>query len=458
MIQKAMNVKLNVKPLMGILVHSDFWEGPCRGGVKEEMTPEAEMRRARELFETYQERLHKISMENSDICMMKPVFVPYNESFVVDEKIVNGINEEIGQADCILLLNQRIPKIERFARPVIAMTHAVSAADSCAYLRSIGQEGYYAMDMSEFEAIVHKLWVRKAVRHTRALVLTAGEAPSWGLLSNIRDIEFLRAKYGVEVIKKPFTDIFKIMDGIDDKDAEALTQKLYENSKENKVCREYLLNDIKYYMAAVKMLEFYGCNAFSTSCVELCRSRIPQERKFVPCITHTLLKDAGIPSACEEDLNALMAMIILMYTAKRPAFMGNPLFESEEILSLHHSVPCLKMNGYDSEAMEYSIYPFTGQGFGGKIQVDFAQSRSQKVTFGRFDFSGKKMLLKTGDVLKSKFTEAYCSPYYYIQVENARDYFRKLMDFGHHQALVFGDFSEALRDTAELLGFEIVEA
>lgn len=416
------------------------------------------MRRAGELFETYQARLHKISMENSDICMMKPVFVPYNESFVVDEKIVNDINEEIGQADCILLLNQRIPKIERFARPVIAMTHAVSAADSCAYLRSIGQEGYYAMDMSEFEAIIHKLWVRKAVRHTRALVLTAGEAPSWGLLSNIRDIEFLRAKYGVEVIKKPFTDIFKIMDGIDDKDAEVLTQKLYENSKENKVCWEYLLNDIKYYMAAVKMLEFYGCNAFSTSCVELCRSRIPQERKFVPCITHTLLKDAGIPSACEEDLNALMAMIILMYTAKRPAFMGNPLFESEEILSLHHSVPCLKMNGYDSEAMEYSIYPFTGQGFGGKIQVDFAQSHSQKVTFGRFDFSGKKMLLKTGDVLKSKFTEAYCSPYYYIQVENARDYFRKLMDFGHHQALVFGDFSEALRDAAELLGFEIVEA
>jgi hypothetical protein len=32
------------------------------------------------------------------------------------------------------------------------------------------------------------------------------------------------------------------------------------------------------------MMEKYKCNAFSTACVELCRSRIPQNRKFVPCM------------------------------------------------------------------------------------------------------------------------------------------------------------------------------
>lgn len=55
-----------------------------------------------------------------------------------------------------------------------------------AYLRSIGREAYYAIDLPELNDLLHMLWVRKAVQNTRALILTAGEAPTWGLQSNIR--------------------------------------------------------------------------------------------------------------------------------------------------------------------------------------------------------------------------------------------------------------------------------
>jgi len=454
MIKKAIDTKLYVKPLMGILVHSDFWEGPCRGGIREEMTPEAEMRTALLKFEACKEVLNHLLPE---VHVLEPVFVPYNESFVVDEAIVARINEDMPQTDCLIILNQRIPKIERFNKPLISYTHAVSAADTCAYLRSIGREAWYAIDVDELNEQLHLLWVRKALANTRALVLTAGEVPTWGLLSNIKDTEFLRSKYGIEIVKKPFTDIFRYMDEITDEEASGLMLKLWNNAQENRVKQEFLLSDVKYYLAVLRMMEFYGCNAFSTSCVELCRSRIPQERKFVPCIAHTLLKDQGIPSACEEDLNALMAMILLMYTASRPAFMGNPLYESDEMISIHHSVPCLKMNGYDKPDMDYSIYPFTGQGFGGKIQIDFSQNETTDVTFGRFDPTGKKMLLKTGKVLKSTYTMAYCSPYYFIQVDDSRKYLHTLMDFGHHQALIFGDWQRSIHKLAKLLDLEIVE-
>ena len=40
----AMDVKVNVKPVFSNLVHSDWWEGPCRVGVREEGTPEFERR------------------------------------------------------------------------------------------------------------------------------------------------------------------------------------------------------------------------------------------------------------------------------------------------------------------------------------------------------------------------------------------------------------------------------
>ena len=107
LIQKATEVKVNIKPVMGILVHSDFWEGPCRGGIKEEMMPEAEMRSARVKFENYKQQFSQISGQAN---LLEPVFVPYDESFVVDEKIIAEIEKDLNKTDCLMVMNQRIPK------------------------------------------------------------------------------------------------------------------------------------------------------------------------------------------------------------------------------------------------------------------------------------------------------------------------------------------------------------
>lgn len=450
----AMKSKLRIKPLMGVLVHSDFWEGPCRGGNREDLMPEREMLVAKERFEDCKGILSRLIPQ---VEVMEPVFVPYNETFVLDDEVLRNVNDNLSEADAILLLNQRIPKIERFNKSVVCFTHAVSGADTCAYLKSIGREAFYAIDLPELNEILHRLWVRKALQKTRALVLTAGEVPTWGILSNIKDYEGLRSRYGFEVLKIPFTEVFGFMDAVDEKEAAKLAKKLEGRAGVNKVKNNWLVNDLKYYLAVRDMMAFYGCNAFSTSCVELCRSLIPQDRKFVPCITHSLLKDEGYPSGCEEDLNALLAMSLMMYLANRPAFMGNPLFENDDMISLHHSVPCLKMNGFDKPDLNYDIYTFTGQGFGGKIQIDFTENREQWVSLGRFDPSGKRLILKRGRVLKSRYTNFYCSPYYYIEMDDARGYIHNIMDFGHHQALIFGDWIKELKIMAELIGFEIVD-
>lgn len=454
MVKSAMDVKLNVKPLMGFMMHTEFWEGPCRGGIKEEMMPEAERARADNFFAMYKDAMKMIDPR---INVLEPLMVPYVEDFIVDDKLVAEIEKDMCQTDYIMVLYQRIPKIERFKKPVISFTHTVRAADTCAYLRSIGMEAHYPIDPPELMELLHLLWVRKAVANTRPLVLTAGESPTWGLLSCIRDLEGLRKRFGFEVIKKPYTDIFPIMDGIDEKEARELAEKLEGKSHETKVKTDWLTADLQYYLAADKMMEMNKCNAFSTACVELCRSRIPQNRKFVPCIAHTLNKDRGIPSACEEDLNAMLAMTIMMYASGKPAFMGNPLYESDEMMSIHHSVPCLKMNGFDKPDLDYSIFSFTGQGFGGKIQIDFSQNTEEEVTLARFDPSGTRMLIKTGKVLKTEYKDTYCSPYYFIQMDDVRGYLHKMMDFGHHQALVFGNQLYMMRKLSAMMGFTLVE-
>ena len=311
--------------------------------------------------------------------------------------------------------------------------------------------------LQDVNEIAHILWVRKAVRNTRALVLTAGSQPTFGIQSLIRDPEVLRQRYGFEVIKLPFTSIFKYMDEITDEAAKPIADKLIAGSTDTQVNTDWFINDIKYYLAAKKMMDIYDCNAFSTACHELCTTEIPQNRKFTPCMCHSIMKDEGIPSGCEEDLNALMAMLIMQYAANRPAFMGNPNHETDELLRIHHAVPALCMNGYGTKPLEYKLWAFTGQGFGGKLQVDFTQNEDDYITLGRFNPAGDTMCIKKGKVIRSEYAETYCSPYYYIQMDDAREFMHNLAGFGHHQVLIFGDYPRLIKKIAKVMDFNILE-
>ena len=296
--QKAMDMKLVVKPLVGCLTHTHFWEGPCRAGHKEDMTVEAETKAADEAFKNSVKGLQGVIDE---VEFTEPVDVRYNESFVVDKDLFAKIGEDVDEIDCFLCMGWRIPKLERFGKPVVIWQNGNEGIDFAAYCRSIGVEAYVCMDLQDVNEIMHILWVRKAVRNTRALVLTAGSQPTFGIQSLIRDPEILRQRYGVEVVKLPFTSIFKYMDEITDEEAKPIADKIIAGSTDTQVNTDWFINDVKYYLAAKKMMDIYDCNAFSTACHELCTTEIPQNRKFTPCMCHSIMKDEGIPSGCEEQ-------------------------------------------------------------------------------------------------------------------------------------------------------------
>ena len=449
-----MDCKLVVRPIVGCLTHSHFWEGPCRAGHAADMTVEAETKAADAGFEKAKEVLKGVTDE---IQLLEAVDARYDEKFVVGRDVFEKIEEDMDKVDFFLCMNWRIPKLERYHKPIVIMQNGNEGIDFAAYCRSIGVEAYVAMDLQDLNEIAHILWVRKAVKNTRALVLTAGGQPTFGIQSLIRDPEILRQKYGFEVIKLPFHDIFKYMDQITDEEARPIADQIINGSKETKVNVDWFINDIKYYLAAKKMMDVYDCNAFSTACHELCTSEIPQQRKFTPCVCHSLLKDEGIPSGCEEDLNALMAMVIMQYAANRPAFMGNPNHETDELLRIHHAVPALCMNGYGTKPLEYKLWAFTGQGFGGKLQVDFTENESDEVTLARFNPAGDTMCVKVGEVIRSEYDDVYCSPYYFIKMDDARTYMHNLAGFGHHQVLIFGNYMKQLKEIAKIMDFKILE-
>ena len=99
--QKAMDIKLVVRPLIGCLTHTHFWEGPCRAGRKEDMTVEAETKAADETFKSSVEALKD---GISEVEFKEPLDVGYNESFVVEKGWFDKIGEDVDELACCLCL------------------------------------------------------------------------------------------------------------------------------------------------------------------------------------------------------------------------------------------------------------------------------------------------------------------------------------------------------------------
>ena len=83
-LRSALNVRVGVKPVFAQLVHSAAWEGPCRVGDREELTPEAERAKGKKAFMEFQEEL-RVNL-SSEAKLLEPVYIEYKEDFVVSEK------------------------------------------------------------------------------------------------------------------------------------------------------------------------------------------------------------------------------------------------------------------------------------------------------------------------------------------------------------------------------------
>ena len=225
--QKAMDLKLVVRPIVGCLTHSHFWEGPCRAGHLEDMTPEAEKKAADAAFAAAKETLKQATDE---IEFLPAVDARYDEKFVVGEDVFAQIEADMDKVDFFLCMNWRIPKLERYRKPVVILQNGNEGIDFAAYCRSIGVEAYVCMDIQDLNEIAHILWVRKAIANTRALVLTAGGQPTFGIQSLIRAPEILRQKYGFEVVKLPFNSIVPYMDAITDEEARPIAEKIIKDA------------------------------------------------------------------------------------------------------------------------------------------------------------------------------------------------------------------------------------
>jgi len=454
--QKPIDVKLRVKPVFGALIHSDAKEGPCRTGSPQDLNPDAERERSKESFDDIKENLVEVLSGDAEI--LDPAYIEYGESLVIPDSRLKTLEPELQQVDLFLLLS-RVPGIERYDKPIAMVGKGVTNVDVAAYLRSKGLEGYAPLDFDELNELISLLRVRKAIKETRILVVSDEEIVPWGVVSSVWNLEDLKNRYGIDSKRVSFKTFYDQMDRVDQKVAETLASQLISHADKVHMSNDAVTKSVIPYMAAKALMDKYECNAFTIPCFELCVTKVPAERKFTPCLTHAMLKNEGYPAACEGDLSALLATMLLMYHSKKSTYMGNPSIGSKErnILTIQHDAVSLKMKGLDKPDLPYEIRHFTQGGWGAVLRYDFAKDKGQEVTLARFNPTATKLLLARGEIVAGVgFDGGGCGLGLHIKVPNVAELIHKQADFGHHMAIVYGDYTQRIKKLADLMKFEIV--
>jgi L-fucose isomerase-like protein len=332
-------------------------------------------------------------------------------------------------------------------------------------MKTRGLEGY-AVFNQELNPLLSLLRTRKVLQQTNILLVTDRELPPLPVLSCM-DVNMLKDRFGIGCHFVSYREFANEMDIVlKSKEwsgkAEERAERLIKNAEETHIDRQYVKRSFEFYYAIKHLMQKYGCNAFTVECFELCASRLADKYLITPCLVHTLLKDEGIASACEGDLNALLAMRLLMSVANKSSFMGNPIVFSKDQLVINHSVPGIKMAGYDKPDLPYHLRHFVESGWGTKVMIDFSQLEEKTVTLARFDPLGTKIYLAKGEIIGcmgfNKGTLIGCSLAAQIKVPDARECLRKLSDFGSHLSMVYGDYTREMGELADMMGLEVVYA
>lgn len=474
-IDKTIEQKLNVKPIYFHLVHNYSYEGPCRTGKGDQLTPEYDEKYGLENFERLKEDLKHLYSD--DVKLLEPLYITWKDDFILKDEHLSVVEADLQETDIFLVSGQLSQYYGselalKYKKPVGVVGCCVSV-DTSAYLNSVGLEGYAYIDHHHADPHFSLLRARKGIARTRVLSVLKGDMVSKGVVSGIRNLDSLTQKYG---IKFKFVNAEEVLDAVSELDekglqeAERIADELIGKAVFCDMKREFVVNSAKYYVVVKRLLERFECNAFTSPCFEICATRRLNKEKYTFCLAHTLLKEDGIPSSCEADMNALLAMDILMNLTNAAPHMGNlhpvehgrkpeKFKDVDNLLSMHHAVPTRYMHGRGGEPTPYGIQCFTHSGWGATIRHNYDEDEGKTVTFVRVDPTGTRLLAVRATIVGDiGFRDIGCATGFYSQVADVKDFFKKESQFGHHFAWVYGDVTESLIELGELMGIEVVTA
>jgi hypothetical protein len=453
------------------MYHTAEWEGPCRFNV---ISSEEEKKQAMNAFQHFSSRIRNndFGLDQRNVDLLDPSLLLFVEDFKLNEADLLRLDKEMEDADAIFMDPSGASKAAfdvatRYKKPMIfSWGINCRTVDIAAYCRSLGLEVFIPHSPEETNGILSLLRARKVFSHTKILYPTNWGWPSVASVAGINDPEKLKDRFGIEIKIISYEELSREMESTQSsreelKKAREMASIIYDNAEHAYLDKKYVERSMEFYRTVIRLMKNHGCNAFTIECFEFCSSRLPQKWNITPCIIHTLFKDLGIPSACEGDLGGLLSMHLLMSISGKSSHMGNMFYRDQGKMEINHSVPGLRMNGYDQEPLPYQLGRFVEGGWGTKAVVDFMDNEEKTVTVARMNPTATGMLVLKGRLTASKgFDEDLrgCSVSAFIvgkESGSADEFMRRQVDYGNHLVWVYGDYTDQLKNLCDLLKINI---
>ncbi|MFZ5832737.1 MAG: hypothetical protein ACOY3P_21835 [Planctomycetota bacterium] len=462
------DTRLNVKPVMTSIIHSDVWEGSCRWKA---VSPGDEAKNANEFFARWAKELQSKGMGGSSaVKLLEPVHITFSEDFTIKPEEMNKLAPDSEATDIFYVhpAGSSISAFEignHFGKPILLRGLGCRIVDIVAYTRSKGNEAFVAADDADMARLVSLLRARKVFRSTRVLFPTDRGLPAACSIGSIWDLDGLENRLGIAVTAIPYQAMIDEMkrvqaDSAATDRARKASEELFRNARKSYLDEQYVVKSIQFYQTVRNLMARYGANAFTIECFELCSSRLPDEWQITPCLIHGLLKDLGHASSCEGDLGSLLAIRLLMSVSGKSCHQGNSDPKGVGTFRVNHSNPALKMNGFDQPDLPYQLGRFVSKGWGTKFVVDFMNNEEKTVTVARVSPDARRLLVLRGELAgASGWGEDLigCSVEALIKPPQGRldEFLRKRLDYGNHLQWVYGDCADAMRQVGEMLGLEV---
>ncbi|MGM9606282.1 MAG: fucose isomerase [Oscillospiraceae bacterium] len=520
-IKRGIDIKLNVQPIFGNVYHEYVFEGPCRFGAGDQLTKEYDMMVAATAFADLKKALAE-NLNAPYLNVLPPLRMELDEEFNFSDELIDPLVENSSEVDVYLTsasgrINYGLLAIaEKTHKPIVSLQFCCNNTTVTAMLRSRGYEGYAFTNWEDTAQFLRVMRVRKVLQHTNVLLATRGNS-TMGAAS--ASDGFLSLEEVTRQLGSHFTyvDIHEVLDqthyiqkqekyneetsnytlpgrialNINDEDMEEINAKadaLIAGAEEVSMERKYIINSLRANKTVQKIMDHFGCNAFAAPCPEICATRRLNKEQFTFCFNHSLNNESGIPSACEYDVPALMAMVILSNLSFSAPYLGNTVavsvkedgkllyrfavengledqlkkLEPEKLKNLmltFHSVANRKMKGFDAEPGSYAIRPFTGSGWGATMRHNFEEDAGQVITMARVAPDAKSIFVARGTIVGCMgYDLTGCTHGVLFTVADREDFFQKQLSFGNHVPIVYGDYVDDVKALAGLLGLQVVEA
>ncbi len=291
------------------------------------------------------------------------------------------------------------------------------------------------------------LRAQKYLKESKFLYI--GEIPSFSAPKGPYDFPLLEEKFGVRTRHIETNEFYRYFDRFtEDEVGEDLEE--WKNDFENVIEPDDkdLLDATRVYLALRKLCDREDANGLTVNC-----GRFTEERPVVPCLAFNRLIDEGILCACEGDITAMLASLLLHAVSQQAVTMGNfgsskGRFEAREgEVSLEHDIIPLSL-----ASGGFTVRDYHGRKFGVTAYADIEPG--QPMTLINMEKSLESISVIEGNIVGTE-DGIHCREIVHMTVDGDVEKVPEMIVGSQHASMTLGHWMDALLEAGKILDLEV---